>query len=511
MVLLKSPKGLALDSQHLYWTTNNASQAPSSRSSNLDGTEEKFTFLGSNTIALRGIAVDSTHVYWVSQGENKIGRANLDLTGVEPGFITGIEKSMGLATDGDHLYWSANGDLLPNAGNDLYRFEADAPVGHRLTDSLKRPTKTASRSRGSSAPPQQLLCYYAANSIPEGGVRTVPTQTAKLPEPEPAKAPTTKPAAFATSTSGTTAALRVGTTTFIARLDAGDKMKTDSVDSIPSRPPVRYRFAKDGPRLLRRPHPALSLPAQPHLLPDRRDKSALPLHLGDGDLLRLLQPDWRRTSRKATLTSIGPPRTLALHPPPSSPATSPPTARGFFQTNEALVAADTNADEGCPPGARNQTGIRAARTPMSGRQRATAPVTQKPERRLPLPALDRQEHRSLLFPRRLSQRRRRPLPHQLKLVRQDEDSLPTSMTPGGRRARHRTRRRDPLRRRSLQGHTCRSPEPLCRHQQFSGPGNPKSVHKKAKKKQKKHKRHASKRHHKNQHKRQVNKTRRAGR
>ena len=48
-------------------------------------------------------------------------------------------------------------------------------------------------------------------------------------------------------------------------------------------------------------------------------------------------------------------------------------------------------------------------------------------------------------------------------------------------------------------------------QQFSGPGNPKSTHKKAKKKQKKHKRHASKRHHKSQHKRNADKTRRAGR
>jgi hypothetical protein len=46
------------------------------------------------------MAVDGSHLYWTDSEAGKIGRANLDGSGVTPSFIAGADAPAGLAVDG---------------------------------------------------------------------------------------------------------------------------------------------------------------------------------------------------------------------------------------------------------------------------------------------------------------------------------------------------------------------------------------------------------------------------
>ena len=52
------------------------------------------------------MAVDGAHVYWANEGADLIGRANLDGSGADQGFITGASGPIGVAVDGAHVYWA---------------------------------------------------------------------------------------------------------------------------------------------------------------------------------------------------------------------------------------------------------------------------------------------------------------------------------------------------------------------------------------------------------------------
>jgi hypothetical protein len=80
---------------------------------NLDGSgvEPGFITIKPDAVTL-DVAVDAAHVYWswaVDRGqgayEGWIGRANLDGTGVEPRFIPGVGYGA-VAVSADHIYWS---------------------------------------------------------------------------------------------------------------------------------------------------------------------------------------------------------------------------------------------------------------------------------------------------------------------------------------------------------------------------------------------------------------------
>jgi hypothetical protein len=58
-----------------------------------------------------GIAVDGSHIYWANDGDNAIGRANLDGSDPDPTFIpsatSGLDASPAyIATDGTYIYWT---------------------------------------------------------------------------------------------------------------------------------------------------------------------------------------------------------------------------------------------------------------------------------------------------------------------------------------------------------------------------------------------------------------------
>jgi hypothetical protein len=76
---------------------------------NLDGTavEDGFIPTGGHPLA---VAVNSSYIYWANQSTGSIGRANLDGTGADPNFITGINKPWGVALTPTAIYWPSFGD-----------------------------------------------------------------------------------------------------------------------------------------------------------------------------------------------------------------------------------------------------------------------------------------------------------------------------------------------------------------------------------------------------------------
>ena len=88
----------------------------------LDGTgvDKRFITMGVGGYPT-GMAVDPEHVYWTYPGTGTIGRANLDGTGVDPRFITGADSPWGVAVNAGHVYWTngfseADGQLVSSIG-----------------------------------------------------------------------------------------------------------------------------------------------------------------------------------------------------------------------------------------------------------------------------------------------------------------------------------------------------------------------------------------------------------
>jgi hypothetical protein len=132
------PYGIALTSDYLYVGYNEPELETYGfvvRVPLEGGAEDEFIGIGSSS-KIRGIAIQGNYVYWAAQGEAAIGRSPLtnfhqdfphgcaELPACQPEFLKPIGTLDGLASDGPHLLWSINGQIPPNPGNDLYRFEA---------------------------------------------------------------------------------------------------------------------------------------------------------------------------------------------------------------------------------------------------------------------------------------------------------------------------------------------------------------------------------------------------
>jgi hypothetical protein len=157
------PYGVALSATRIYFSySEDGADHSSIRWIPLDGGAEEFLFIGKEGV--RGVAVDSEHVYWSSQGEEAIGRADLELESKDNEFIKLEGKPTGIAVEGTHLYWSNNGDLPTNPGNDLYRY---GPEKGELEDLTPDPS-TANGAEvqgvlGASADGSYV--YFAANGV----------------------------------------------------------------------------------------------------------------------------------------------------------------------------------------------------------------------------------------------------------------------------------------------------------------------------------------------------------
>ena len=116
--------GVAIAGSHIYWASDGAIGR-----ANLDGTGVDGQFIPGLAIPRTsappggggscGIAVAGNYIYWMNNAESgepvTIGRANLDGTGVNKRFITGVKPGCGIAVVRGYIYWT-------NAGFDQSRY-----------------------------------------------------------------------------------------------------------------------------------------------------------------------------------------------------------------------------------------------------------------------------------------------------------------------------------------------------------------------------------------------------
>ena len=95
---------------YLYWANKYENQIGRAR---LDGSavDQGFVTVASSGASHPvGVAVDSGHLYWANfEDDDTIGRANLDGTGVDQQFVTGASDPVGVALDAGHVYWTNRG------------------------------------------------------------------------------------------------------------------------------------------------------------------------------------------------------------------------------------------------------------------------------------------------------------------------------------------------------------------------------------------------------------------
>jgi hypothetical protein len=95
--------GISVLGNYIYWNTGSAIAK-----STLSGTSVDAAFIsnveGSIFVGGNLLATDA-YLYW-NQGDTKIGRANIDGTGQNPDFITGIAGTDDIASDGTYVYWN---------------------------------------------------------------------------------------------------------------------------------------------------------------------------------------------------------------------------------------------------------------------------------------------------------------------------------------------------------------------------------------------------------------------
>ena len=123
--LLVLPLALAPRAEaYIYWTQPSVNGGIGR--ANLNGTGVNKGFINPGP-GVADIAVNDTHIYWTYEGADMIGRANIDGTGVDPNFFRapgalfcyprpGGCAPVSLAVDSDHIYWTTLRGNPPTGG-----------------------------------------------------------------------------------------------------------------------------------------------------------------------------------------------------------------------------------------------------------------------------------------------------------------------------------------------------------------------------------------------------------
>lgn len=336
------PQGVAVNAAHIY-LTEDAEEGDNSYVARYDLSgelsTEKFCFDAAGA-SVKGIALDAGHVYWGRQGGDSIGRVDLNMDCVasrEREFIKEAGHPFGLALDAEHLYWSANQKLVPNPGNDLYRFDVESGA---LKDLTPDPTsKDGARVVGVLGTSEDgSRVYFAANGALATGASAGNCQSNVVQgnlgssgecslylyqegQPQPIS--------------------------YLARLDASDGFSGDATNWLPGRPATRRqktaRVSADGATLL------FSSRSQLTSYPNEGVPQLYRYRVGQGILCISCNPTGMAPTKAPGLGNITTPELLPfLTASRLSRNLSPDGSRVFFETTDALVAADTNGAVECP-------------------------------------------------------------------------------------------------------------------------------------------------------------------
>ena len=108
---VESPCGVTADATHLFWA-NRRQDAIGRVKLDGSGLDNLFIRTASKSFPC-GVAVDDEYIYWANQGYGTrgttIGRASLDGSSVDTGFIGGALNPCGVAVDDAYIYWANEG------------------------------------------------------------------------------------------------------------------------------------------------------------------------------------------------------------------------------------------------------------------------------------------------------------------------------------------------------------------------------------------------------------------
>jgi hypothetical protein len=349
-----APQGLAIEGNFIYVSTHGKNDATSNlrRLSLLD--PRAPALFASEEGVIDGLATDSTHFYWANTTTNSIGRANLEFgEEVKADFIKEAARPKGLAVTASHFYWSANQEAPSNLGNDLYRFDAGANPGERLTD------LTVDSGDPNGAEVKGILgasndgedVYYAANGVPDGTTNSPNGQGESATLGNCHGKGDLNSLLFSGECN---LYLHHGTQTiFIARLNAAGGKLSDAANWEPvgttiDAPENTARVSADGQTLLFRSRRQLGA------YDNRGEPQLYRYQLGAGSAVCIsCSPSGEAPVGEPTLQSIKP-ALRAVEPPGAigilTRNLSADGNRIFFETPDKLVAEDTDGEAGCPRG-----------------------------------------------------------------------------------------------------------------------------------------------------------------
>jgi hypothetical protein len=178
---------IAVDANHIYVSSSTNTFSNSFiYQLELDGSGEafhgNFPIKVEGTDSALGLAVDGTNLYWSNSATNEIGRSDLDGANAKFDFITESAHPEDLALAGSHLYWVANqGGGTSNPGSDLYRYDRDS--GKLIDLTVDHADQNGAEVQGVlGASKDASVVYFVANGVLDG-VGNSPNENGEIAEP----------------------------------------------------------------------------------------------------------------------------------------------------------------------------------------------------------------------------------------------------------------------------------------------------------------------------------------
>ena len=363
-----SPKAsgdIAVDGSHIYFSRVGGITGKSSVfRADLDGKNGASIAFVTPAFEPVGIAVNGSHLFWTDPVGSKVARSDLDGTDAseEPSFLTEAGHPGDLAVDEEHVYWTANQEEVANAGTDIYQLDRESgELSDLALDATDENGIEVQGIAGMSA--DSSYVYFVGNGVPDGVVNS-PNAMGEIAEPGDCEG------------SGKSASghcnlyVRHGSViAFVARLRADappiEIGTGDAFDWAVGHAEAAFlvdrtaRVSASGRYLLFRSRRELTGQDNRSLACSEATNKSSPGPCAqffrfdyDTKGVTCLTCDTRGSVPRgpARLASLLPPRVGAVRPVSVlSRNFSRDGSRFFFETPDALVAADTNGEGGCTP------------------------------------------------------------------------------------------------------------------------------------------------------------------